>query len=96
MAARITKFRYLDGFKSELASAPEDVRAAVKDILQKAHNNPDARSLRFHALKGYGKPTIYKFDVFSNKSWQVSFELDGTTAVLMRVCTHKEMDRRPR
>jgi hypothetical protein len=47
-------------------------------------------------LQGYGKPTLYKFDVFPNKSWQVSFELDGTTAVLMRICTHKEMDRRPR
>lgn len=31
-----------------------------------------------------------------NKAWQVSFELDGSTAVLLRLRTHKEMDRRPR
>ncbi|WP_310463413.1 hypothetical protein [Sphaerotilus sp.] len=96
MAVRIAEFRFLDGFRSELASAPEDVRAAVKDILRRARSNPEAGALRFHSLKGYGKPTIYKFDVFSNKSWQVSFELDGATAVLMRVCTHKDMNRRPR
>jgi plasmid stabilization system protein ParE len=96
MRVRLERFDFTASFRGELAAAPEDVRIALKDVLRRARENPEAGALRFHSLKGYGKPTLYKFDVFPNKSWQVSFELDGTTAVLIRVCTHKEMDRRPR
>lgn len=96
MRVRLDRFDFTESFRRELGAAPEDVREALKGVLHRAMENPEAGALRFHSLKGYGKPTLYKFDVFPNKSWQVSFELDGTTAVLIRICTHKEMDRRPR
>lgn len=89
-------FDFTESFRKELAACPLEVRQAVKDVLKKIRKNSDSGVLRLHPLKGYPKPTIYKIDVTSNKSWQISFEMDGTTAVLRRICTHGEMDRRPR
>lgn len=95
MGLVITGFDFTERFRRELASAPPEVREALRAILIKATDNAQAGALRFHALHGY-RPKVFKFDVMPNQAWQVSFELDGSTAVLMRLCTHKEMDRRPR
>jgi hypothetical protein len=53
-------------------------------------------SLRLHPLTGLPKPTVWKIDVFANHAWQVTFELNGTTAELKRIGTHKSIDRDPR
>ena len=50
---------------------------------------------RLDALAGYAKPTIFKIDVYANKSWQITFEIAGTVAVLRRIAKHREIDRRP-
>lgn len=47
-----------------------------------------------HSLGGY-YPTIYKIDVFSNRSWQISFNIDGAVLVLRRLAPHRVMDRSP-
>jgi hypothetical protein len=31
-----------------------------------------------------------------NRSWQITFELDGDTAILRRIARHKDLDRAPR
>ena len=52
--------------------------------------------VRVHPLSGYGKPTLWKLDVYANRSWQVTFELNDGTASLKRIATHKAIDRDPR
>ncbi len=74
------------------ADVQQDTAAAPKRLLQNAASG----RLRLHALKGYPKPTIFKIDVRPDKSWQITFEMDGTEAVLLRLGTHKELDRNPR
>jgi len=41
------------------------------------------------------RPTIFKIDVFPNRSWQITFELNGTTAILRKIAPHSELDRSP-
>ena len=88
--------RRTPSFDADVRAAPPDVVADATAALKKLMQNPGAGSLRLHALSGYPKPTIYKIDVRADRSWQITFELDGTTAVMLRLATHKVMDRRPR
>jgi len=92
----IERFEPSPSFQSGVRALPENVRVAANDALKLLKQNPSAKSLRLHTLKGIKKPTIWKIDVFSNHSWQITFELDGDMAVLRRVATHAEIDRRPR
>jgi hypothetical protein len=51
--------------------------------------------LRFEKLSGYKNPAIYTIHVTANHSHKVSFALLGTTAILRKIGTHKEIDRAP-
>lgn len=93
---RISAFAYSKRFAADLQSAPPDVRQAVLEALRLLQANPQARSLRLHALVGMPKPSIWKIDVFANHAWQITFELSGTVAELKRLGTHKKIDRDPR
>ena len=83
-------------FDSDVKRLPPDVRSRLVDALELLRSNPWAKSLRLHSLKGYPRPTIWKIDLAANRSWQVTFELHGTTALLLRVDEHKALDRLPR
>lgn len=91
---QVTDFERLPRFEKQYNRLPPEVAKAVNEALKLLLENPAASSLRLHALKGF-RPTIYKIDVFPNKSWQVSFELLGTTARLRRVAEHGTLDRAP-
>ena len=93
---RVERFDYSERFKSELRDLPPDVIEAVRAALKELQRHPRAKSLRLHPLTGLPKPTVWKIDVFANHSWQVTFELNGTTAELKRIGTHKSIDRDPR
>lgn len=92
----ITGYTFSERFKAEMCSAQPDTQDAARAALKLLQENPHARTLRLHTLKGFKKPSIYKIDVFSNHSWQITFELEGTTAHLKRLGTHKQIDRTPR
>lgn len=92
----ITGFAYSERFKAELIALPPDIVRAAKEALQLLQKNPNARSLRLHTLTGMPKPTVWKIDVFPNRSWQITFELNGTVAELKRIGTHRQIDRDPR
>lgn len=93
---QVKQFTRSQKFEADVADLEPDTVRALKDALELLQTNPQAKSLRLHSLKGYGKPTIWKIDVFTNKSWQVTFELIGDTASLKRVATHSAIDRNPR
>ena len=82
-----------DPFKRDLSDAAPDTRKAALAAIDKLVLHPSANSLRLHALKGQGKPTVYKIDVLPNRSWQISFHLEGEVAILRRLATHKDIDR---
>ena len=92
----IESFAYSERFKSEFQKLKPDVQKAAKEALDTLKKNPEARVLRLHPLTGLPKPTVWKIDVFNNHSWQITFELIGTTAELKRISTHKSVDRTPR
>jgi mRNA-degrading endonuclease YafQ of YafQ-DinJ toxin-antitoxin module len=91
----IAEIRRTAKFERDWKSCPVDVRRSAAEALRKLIGNPAANRLRMHPLNGLGKPTIFKIDVFPNRSWQISFHLSGEVAILRRLCTHKEMDRNP-
>lgn len=92
----VTAFRYSERFKAEFKALAPDVQTASKEALDLLLTHPSAKTLRLHTLTGFKKPTIFKIDVFTNKSWQITFELNGGVAELKRVSTHKSIDRAPR
>ena len=93
---KINNFAYSARFQAEFKALSADVQKACIEALKTLQNHPQARSLRLHTLTGMPKPTVWKIDVYTNHSWQVTFELVGTTAELKRVATHKSIDRDPR
>lgn len=93
---KIERFAYSERFQTELRKLSPDGIAAVKDALELLLVHPEAKSLRLHPLTGMPKPTVWKIDIYVNHSWQVTFELNGTTAELKRIGTHKSIDRAPR
>ena len=96
MAVAVRAFRLTEAFKRDMRRAEAPIQEAARSALKKLKLNAEASSLRLHALSGYCKPTIYKIDVLPNRSWQITFELDGEEAVLLRLGTHRLIDRAPR
>ena len=96
MTFKVAGYKSTGRFNGELASASPDTKRAVKKALDLLQRNPQAKTLRVHPLTGYGKPTLFKIDVFANRSWQIAFEMDGQIAILRRLATHKDIDRDPR
>jgi hypothetical protein len=86
----VTQFR--ETFKSDYKGAPTDVKRAVDKALRILAVNPSAGSLRLHKMIWNG-PTVFKIDVFTNHSWQISFEVENGIATLRRLSRHKDIDR---
>ncbi len=93
---QVERFAYSERFKDEFQKLEPSVQAAARDALDTLLRHPQAKSLRLHPLTGLPKPTVWKIDVFANHSWQITFELNGSTAELKRIATHKTIDRDPR
>ena len=90
---KVSSFEYTERFRKELRSAGADVQREAASALKALVSNP--KSVRAHPLHGH-KPKLYAMDVMSNHSWQITFELIGEKAKLIRLATHKEIDRKPR
>jgi mRNA-degrading endonuclease RelE of RelBE toxin-antitoxin system len=85
---------FTDTFKKDFSRLTPDIQklaeACIGDILK----DPIPGARRAHNVTPRGKkPTIYTVDVTDNKAYKLSFHLDGSTAVLRRVGTHKAIDR---
>jgi ABC-type protease/lipase transport system fused ATPase/permease subunit len=66
----------------------------VDEVLRMLVPWPTAGALRHHTLSGY-RPPIHVVDVTVNRSHQLSFTVEGTVARVLRVSTHREIDRSP-
>lgn len=92
----VKRFARTKRFEADVKALDPATLAALSDALKLLMQNPRAKSLRTHTLSGYGKPTLWKLDVYANRSWQVTFEFNDGTASLKRIATHKAIDRDPR
>jgi hypothetical protein len=82
---------FSNSFKKLSDEQKAEAAAAIADILRQ----PIPALRRFKSLTGYANPKIYTVHVTRNHSHKLSFELEGTVAVLRRIGTHKEIDRTP-
>jgi hypothetical protein len=89
-------FDFSERFARELERLDPGTQKAAKSALALLKTNPKAATLRCRPRPGFGRPTIWKIDVFSNKSYQITFELIGRVAHLKRIATHAQIDRNPR
>lgn len=89
----VTGLDYTERFKKEFRNAAVDVQKAAEDALRNLMKNP--ASVRAHPLRGY-KPKLFSMDVFANHSWQITFEMKGSVAILIRLAPHKAIDRSPK
>lgn len=81
-------------FKRDFKRLPVDIQRCVESCLRDLAKQPVPATRRLHIVSPSGKrPLIYTVDVLPNKSYKMSFELDGGFAVLRRVGTHQEIDR---
>lgn len=88
----IAVFEFALSFKKAFEKLKPNVREGVTKALKKFKKNPDASSLRLHRLSDV-VPPIWKIDVFSDKSWQIAMRIEGDKCTLLRIGTHKDMDR---
>jgi hypothetical protein len=82
-------------FDREMKGLKPDVLEAAKDAILDLFKDPIPSVRRLHSLSGHKNPKIFTIDVFSNKSYKISLEIDGELATLRRVATHKEIDANP-
>lgn len=92
----VEELAYSDKFLHELKRLDPGTQNAAKEALRLLQTNPKASTLRCKPRTGLGRPLIWKIDVYSNKSYQISFEMVGRVAHLKRIATHKQIDRNPR
>lgn len=82
-------------FDRDIKRLQPQVLTATKEAIDDLFKVPIPAMRRLHSLSGYRNPKIFTIDVFPNKSYKISLEIDGGVATLRRVATHKEIDAEP-
>ncbi|MCL2076407.1 MAG: type II toxin-antitoxin system RelE/ParE family toxin [Betaproteobacteria bacterium] len=89
----ITSWRSLTRFDKEYRKLDPVVQGRVDKALSKLVQTPMPPGIDFEKLKGYQDPGIYTIHATGN--FKVSFEIDGSEAVLRRVAVHDDIDLNP-
>lgn len=82
-------------FQNDYRGLSDDIKESFKERYKMLLDDPQPKKLRLEKLSGYKKPGIYTIHITPNHSHKLSFELVGTVAVLRRIGTHKDIDRKP-
>lgn len=85
---------YTEAFKRDYRRLDLVTQSAVDLCIEDLYKNPIPSVRRFHCVDA-NKPKLFTVDVFSNKSYKVSLQIENSTAILRRVSTHKVIDRNP-
>ena len=86
------EFRLDRCFQERHQRLPPELQKQLREVLGNLLENPVPASVRLEKLAGNDLYTIHGT---RNHSHKLSFELEGSTAILRRVRTHKEIDRAP-
>lgn len=91
----IATIELTERFKRDFKRLDPVLQLRVQDILaDQLIPWPTRGALRHHTLSGI-KPPVHVLDVVGNHSHQITFQLNGDVATLLRVGTHREIDRTP-
>lgn len=82
-------------FVASVKKLSNEVKSYLKEALKELLKSPQPKKLRFEKLQGNNKPSVYTIHITPNHSHKLSFEMDGDIAILRRVGTHKEIDKKP-
>lgn len=90
------KFYPMPKFQKDFDALSADIQKKVLECLLDFNKDPLPVSRRPHSVTNRGeRPAIYTMDVTSNKSYKMSFKIEEGVAFLLRVGTHKTLDRDP-
>lgn len=96
---RFSRISYKKRFKKEYRRLDPQLQARVNEKLADLLSNPFPPGLRFEKLQGHSDPAVFTIHVDGNYKISLeaenAFDEDGCEAVLRRVATHNEIDRRP-
>jgi len=92
---QITSIARNSRFERDFKQLPIDIQVAAKEAIKDLLRDPIPATRRLHALTGFKNPKVYTIDVMPNHSYKISFEIDGSKAILRRVHTHKTIDVSP-
>lgn len=84
---------FTERFKKDYKALSPDLQNAVDECIVDLGKDPIPATRRAHRINTGQLPKVFSLDVTSNKSHKLSFQLEGTTALLRRVGTHREIDR---
>lgn len=74
-----------------LRKLPHDIQAAARTAIEDLVSDPHPRKYRLEKQTA----EAWTIHVTRNHSHKLSFSLDGDTAILRKIGTHKEIDRAP-
>ena len=94
MTSGFLAFKRTESFKSDYKKLDLKQQQAVDECLLDLAKPVIPSARRFHCVDN-NKPKIFTVDLYANKSYKISREIDGRTATLRRVATHKAIDDRP-
>ncbi len=80
-------------FRKDYQRLSPDIQRAADDCIADLAKDPLPASRRAHRINTGQFPKVFSVDVTGNKSYKMSFHLEGGNAVLRRIGTHKEIDR---
>lgn len=81
-------------FHRDMKKLPPDIRAEANRRIAGLVGQPLPRAWRFHRLHGHC-PNIYCIDVWRQKAYKASFNIEDGIAVMRRVGRHRLIDRDP-
>lgn len=87
----ISHVRYTQQFADQLKKLPVEIQTAARRAVKELARDPHPRKYRLEKQT----KDIWTIHVTSNHSHKLSFTLDGDTAELRKIGTHKEIDRAP-
>lgn len=82
-------------FQRDFKRLDEDQRDRVIQALKDLLLPEIPAKYRLNKLQGYKRPSIYAIHITPNHSHKLTMEIKGTTAILRRVGTHREIDDLP-
>lgn len=94
MTLKIDRLTRTERFEREFRRLSPDLQRQVASALTRLLAEPIPRALRHHTLSSTD-PRIHKIDINPQHTHQVTFLVEGTVARLLRVASHKEIDRLP-
>ena len=82
---------YTDQFKAQIRKLPTEIQVAARQAVKDLVLDPHPKKYRIE------KQTheVWTIHITRNHSHKLSFVLDGDTAILRKIGTHKEIDRAP-